>query len=45
MLVVTREEVIGNLFPGSVISLLFSETSLLIFFTDFNDKFKRFHPA
>lgn len=32
MLVVTREEVRGNFFPGSVMSLLFSEHALWVFF-------------
>lgn len=35
--VVTREEVIGNLLPGSVINLLFSNTPGNSFFSDFND--------
>lgn len=32
MLVVTKEEVIGNLFLHSVLSLLFSEHAVVIFF-------------
>lgn len=38
MLVATREEVIGNLFLHSVLSLLFSEHAVVIFFNKLIDK-------